>query len=164
LLLTSLPLIINAQEKPAKESQALSITLNIKDDDGNAVSGAQLTAGEGRVHGTTDANGSVTIKVNVDDKVTIITPAYEKQVIPVQDLLKDNVIKLTRSKLFMTSDDDIPLPFVTMKKRNVTGSYKVLSASKLEKYPSTDIRNAFSGLVNGMEVIEMNGSPGFSPE
>ncbi len=64
----------------------------------------------------------------------------------------------------MTSDDDIPLPFITQKKRNITGSSNVITSDQLEKYPSTDIRNAFTGLVPGLQITENDGSTGISAE
>ena len=64
----------------------------------------------------------------------------------------------------MTSDDWVPLPFAAIKKRYLTGGYNVISGDDLEKYPSTDIRNAFTGLAPGLDVRELNGSPGLSAE
>jgi len=64
----------------------------------------------------------------------------------------------------MTTADDVPLPYMTIKKRLITGSTSVLDAIVLDKYPSTDIRNALTGLVTGMEVYERDGSPGLSSE
>ncbi len=60
----------------------------------------------------------------------------------------------------MTSDDNVPFPFITLKKRYITGSAAVLTDNQLEKYPSIDLRNALTGLVPGLQVTENNGHPG----
>lgn len=64
----------------------------------------------------------------------------------------------------MTSEDNIPLPYMTLKKRNITGSSTIITGDQLEKYPSTDIRNAMSGLATGLQVSERNGAPGMTAE
>ncbi len=69
--------------------------------------------------------------------VTITAPGYEKSVSLVQDLLKDSTVKLVKSKLFMTSDDDVPLPYMTQKKRFVTGSANVLRSEAAGKISFT---------------------------
>lgn len=164
LLLLSLTGPINAQKTAESKSQTLSISLKVTDNAGNPISKAHIVVGEGSVRTDTDVNGAVTFSANPNDVVTISASAFEKNVSLVQDLINENKVVLVKSKLFMTSDDVIPLPFVTMKKRNITGSEVILTSNQLEKYPSTDLRNAFSGLANGIEVLELNGSPGFSSE
>jgi TonB-linked SusC/RagA family outer membrane protein len=53
---------------------------------------------------------------------------------------------------------------MTEKKRHLTGSSNVITGEQLEKYPSTDLRNAFTGLATGLQITERNGSPGISAE
>lgn len=154
----------SAQNKTERKARTISISLKVVDDSGNPIPGAKVIAGEGMINVKTDANGAVLLDAYPNDYVTISVTGFEKNISLVQELIKSNTVKLFKSKLFMTSDDDVALPFGTMKRRNITGSATVLTADQLEKYPSTDLRNAFSGLVNGMEVVEKNGSPGFSSE
>src|SRR5690606_23417100 len=47
---------------------------------------------------------------------------------------------------------------------HITGSSRVITSEQLEAYPSTDLRNAFTGLANGLNVTEIDGSPGISAE
>jgi TonB-linked SusC/RagA family outer membrane protein len=156
---------INAQvQKEKKAKQLIEITLKVVDENGTPVSKAQVVVGEGVIHAQTDENGSVSYKAYPDDFITITASGYERSVSLVGEVIKSNTIKLVKSKLFMTSDDDIPLPFLSQKKRITTGSSNVVTGEKLENYPSTDIRNAFIGLVPGLEVVERYGSPGFSVE
>ncbi|MGQ9620007.1 MAG: SusC/RagA family TonB-linked outer membrane protein [Bacteroidales bacterium] len=164
LLMSSITGTLSGQKKSVRESQTVSITLKITDESGAVLSNAKVVVGEGRVLTETGIDGLVTINAKTSDYVTVTLRGYEKNVSLVQDLLSNNTIQLVKSKLYMTTDDDIPFPFVTMKKRHVTGSYSTLTSDQLEKYPSTDLRNAFTGLVNGVEVLELNGSPGFSSE
>ena len=166
LLLFCISLMVNAQAQNKTEQKAkfIEASINVADNDGNALPKAQVVVGEGIIHTITDANGFVSFNAKPEDFVTISFPGYEKKVMLVSELLADNKVTLYKAKLNMTSDDVVQLPFMALKKRQITGSSTVLNADQLEKYPTTDIRNAFTGLVNGMNVQEMHGAPGLSAE
>lgn len=157
---------LKAQNKPvAKKQKAVVVTLKVTDEKGDVITGAEIVLGEGLVHTQTDQKGSVSLTVQNDREfVTISSPGYEPQVLLVNELIINPAIQLVKSKLFMTTNDDVPLPYMTIKKRHLTGSTSVLDANVLDKYPSTDIRNALTGLVTGLEVYERDGSPGMSAE
>lgn len=154
---------ISAQEK-VKAAKIISVSLKVTDDNGASIPHAQVVIGEGLIHAETDANGTFTFMAYPNDFVTISALGYEKSVSLVQNILVDNSIKLKKSKLFMTSEDEIPLPFITEKKREISGSETVLRSNQLEKYPSNDLRNAFTGLVPGLRINENDGSPGITAE
>jgi TonB-linked SusC/RagA family outer membrane protein len=157
---------LNAQKKSEARKQKTSVvTLNVTNENSEAFPGVAIILGEGLVHTETDATGSVTLTINSDREfVTVTSPGYESQVLLVSDLTATPSVQLVKSKLFMTTDDDVNLPYLTMKKRHLTGSTSVFDAVTLDRYPSTDIRNALTGLVTGMEVYERDGSPGMSAE
>jgi len=157
---------LKAQNKTeVKKQKSVAVVLKITDEKGEAIPRASIILGEGLVHAQTDMAGMVTLPVMSEGEfVTISSPGYEPQVLLVNTLIANPSIQLVRSKLFMTTADDVPLPYMTIKKRHLTGSTSVLDANVLDKYPSTDIRNALTGLVTGMEVYERDGSPGMSAE
>jgi TonB-linked SusC/RagA family outer membrane protein len=155
---------INAQaQREKKVRQTVDVVLKVVDENGTPIPKAGVVIGEGVVHTETDETGSVTFKGYPDDFVTVTAKAYEKSVSLVVDLIKDNTVKLSKAKLYMTSDDNVALPFHTLKKRQITGSTYVIDGSRLEMYPSTDLRNAFTGLA-GLEVREVYGAPGINAQ
>lgn len=164
LLGLSFTVALSAQRETDKAARTINVSLSVVDDEGSPVSKARIVIGEGLIHAVTNNNGVCSFLVYPSEIVTVTAPGFEKSVSLVQDLLSDKVIKLTRSKLFMTSDDDIPLPYMTQKKRHVTGSSYVLRSNELTKYPSLDLRNAFTGLIPGVMVREYDGSTGMSAE
>ncbi|MBC8005887.1 MAG: TonB-dependent receptor plug domain-containing protein, partial [Verrucomicrobia bacterium] len=164
LLCMLLSVSIIAQEDAEKKKKATQVTIRVTDENGSPIPNAQVVVGEGIIHAQTDANGTFTFKGVADDFVSVVTAGYDQSTLLVEQLLTDNLIKLKKSKMQMNSVDDVPLPFVTKKKRYVTGNTSTLSSSQLEKYPSTDLRNALTGLVPGVEVRELNGQPGMSAE
>lgn len=167
MLLLILPAIpLRAQDKTGtKKSKSVNITLKITDENGGAIAKAGIIVGEGLVHTETDQAGTVKITVKSEQEfISISSPGYEPKVLLAGEILTNPSVQLVKSRLFMTSHDDVPLPYMTIKKRHLTGSTSVLDAEALDKYPSTDIRNALTGLVTGMEVYERDGSPGMSAE
>jgi TonB-linked SusC/RagA family outer membrane protein len=155
---------ISAQEKPQSKAKMITVSLKVVDDNSAPISKAKVVVGEGMIHAETDQNGSLSFSAYPADFVTIMASGYEKSVSLVQDIVVSNTIKLAKSKLFMTSDDEIPLPYITLKKRNITGSSSLITGDQLERYPSTDIRNAMAGLATGLQIVEKNGAPGMTAE
>ncbi|HEX2976702.1 MAG TPA: TonB-dependent receptor plug domain-containing protein, partial [Bacteroidales bacterium] len=162
-MLLSIPAGAQAQ-KEKKVRQKVDVTIKVVDEAGNPIPSAQVVIGEGVIHAVTDDAGSYSFKGYPDDFVTVTSPAYEKNVSVVLDLIKANTITLVKSKIYATSADNVMLPFTSVKKRNMTGSTVVIPGSRLETYPTTDLRNALAGLANGVDVRELNGSPGVSPQ
>lgn len=153
-------------QEPIKEkwNQTINVSIKVVDADGVAVPKANVVVGEGVIHAETDQNGSLSFMANPLQFVTVTATAFEKSVSVVSDLLKDNTIKLIKSKIFMTSDDEINFPFATVKKRFITGPESTVEASRLEKYPSNDIRNSLTGLTSVWDIQELNGSPGLNAQ
>jgi TonB-linked SusC/RagA family outer membrane protein len=149
-------------QKEKKARQLFDVVLKIVDENGTPIPGAKVVVGEGITHLQADANGSVSFKGYPDDVVTITAPLYEKNVSPVINLLQSNAVTLIHAKIHMTSDDNVPLPFTTIKKRNLTGQDVVIPGSYFARYPSTDIRNSLTGISSTYDVREQDGSPGLS--
>jgi TonB-linked SusC/RagA family outer membrane protein len=154
---------LSAQNKE-KKAKMVSITLKVTDENGKAFPQAAVVIGEGVIHAETDANGTCTFKGYPDDFVAVSAKGYEKSTGLIGDFIKEPSIKLVKAKLAMTEEDAVPLPFNNFKKRELTSAPVVLRSAQLDKYPSTDLRNAFTGLATGVEVRELNGQPGMSAE
>ena len=151
------------QETEKKPRQVVNVTLQVVDETGNPIPEASIVIGEGIIHTNTDEKGVVTFSSNPNDYISIHARGFEKYTGTVSVAITQGSITLVRSKLFMTSDDDVELPFITVKKRNITGSTYVLNSDQLEKYPSTDIRNGLTGF-GGVEIRENFGAPGINPQ
>lgn len=74
------------------------------------------------------------------------------------------MVILEKSEFYVNDEKTIQLPYWEMQKTNTTGDYIVITGEELEKYPSTDLRLAFSGLVTGLSITETDGSTGISSE
>ncbi|WP_229222209.1 SusC/RagA family TonB-linked outer membrane protein [Dyadobacter endophyticus] len=153
-----------AQDKPATKPKPVNVSLKVTDENGNPIPNASVIVGEGQIHAETNATGDFDFEALPGDFVTVSSYGYSKSVSLVGDIVTNSVVELKKAKLFATSDDAVPLPFMSLPKRLATGSYVTLKTADLEKYPTNDLRNAFAGLVNGLEVVEHDGSPGLTAE
>lgn len=161
LLLTG---TITGQVKKQQSVTSANITIRVVDEKENPLVKAKVVVGEGVIHTETDKNGSVSFSASPEDMITISGQGYDDLSLTVAEAAQKKIVTLVKPKIFMSTGDVIPLPFTALKKRNTPGSENVLYADQLEKYPSTDIRNAFTGLIPGVEIIERNGTPGMTPE
>jgi len=155
---------ISAQEDTKIKPKMIIVSLKVVDDLGMPIPKAKVVVGEGILHAETDKTGNYSFNAYPDDFVTISASGYERSVQLAQNIVKDKAILLVKSKLYSTTDDNVELPYLTLKKRTITGSAKVIKGEQLEKYPSTDLRNALTGLVTGLQITENNGSPGMTAE
>jgi TonB-linked SusC/RagA family outer membrane protein len=163
LLIALLSLPVDAQVKKEKKTRQLfDVVLKIVDETGTPVDDANVVIGEGITHAETDASGSVSFQGYADDVVTITSPRFEKNITVVIDVLQNTTITLLKAKVGMTMNDVVPLPFNSLYKRAHSGPEIVIPGSYFQKYPSTDIRNALSGLTSMWDIRELDGSPGLS--
>jgi TonB-linked SusC/RagA family outer membrane protein len=156
---------VNAQvQKEKKARQLIDVALKVVDENGTPIPKAAVTIGEGITHTETDLNGSVAFKAYPTDVVTVISPAFEKSVTIVSELLLKSTVTLLKAKIHMTSNDEVPLPFSTLKRRFTTGPDLVIGGEYFERYPSTDVRNSLTGIISGWDIRELDGSPGLSSQ
>ena len=65
----------------------------------------------------------------------------------------------------MTSDDVVIAAIFSHLKDVILPDLKrVIDGKYFERYPSTDIRNTFTGLTSGWDIRELDGSPGLSSQ
>lgn len=153
-----------ALAQTAKKQKPVDVTVKVTDEEGKPIPKASIIVGEGQIHAETNESGDFEFKALPEDFITVSSYGYSKSVSLVGDVVKNSVIELKRTKLFATPDDAVPMPFMNLPKRLATGSYVTFKTADLEKYPTNDLRNAFAGIANGVEVIERDGSPGLNAE
>lgn len=146
--------------KTGRAKRQFNIT--ITDENGKSLPNSQIVVGEGEKYITANQVGNAVFEANMSDFVKISNPGYEEQIIPAEKIAGKSKLELKKLVLFTSESDQLSLPFLSENKRNTTGSTLVISGKELERYTGTDIRNAFTGLAAGLEVRELNGSPGLN--
>ena len=157
--------LLYAQKTTTGKKVAQLITLKVINENGDLLPNVRVSTGKSDVTLNTDEKGTVTFEATSSDFVLLSLGDNEKTV-SINELSKsDYTVTLSGAKLFLSRQDISNLPFGrTLKKRYLTGSSTGLSSDILDKYPTSDIRNAFTGLLPGLTVTENSGSPGLTPE
>lgn len=77
---------------------------------------------------------------------------------------QDSIVSEQESEILTETHDVVHLPFKSVLKHKIIGSTCVIQGNQLTAYNSTDLRNAFSGIITGLDVRELNGAPGLHAE
>ncbi len=163
LFVVSAPLNgVSAQGRKA-QPRKVDIAVTVVDPAGQAVPHAEVTVGEGVLHLTADERGHVRFAASPRDMVSVSKAGYTPNHSLAGALAGSERVSLTPEVLLASEQDDVPLPYTTQKKRYSVGSTVVIRGEELEKYSSTDIRNALTAIAAGVEVSERFGGPGVSP-
>ena len=102
-----------AQDKPATKPKPVNVSLKVTDENGNPIPNASVIVGEGQIHAETNATGDFDFEALPGDFVTVSSYGYSKSVSLVGDIVTNSVVELKKAKLFATSDDAVPLPFMS---------------------------------------------------
>lgn len=147
----------------AAEPRKVDIALTIVDRDGQAIPQAEVSVNEGEKHFTTDEDGRVRFTASVRDMVSVSKEGYTPSHAQAGTLVESGKVILSDELLLASESDELPLPFGSQKQRWSVGSTIVIRGEELEKYSSTDIRNALTAIAAGVEVTERFGGPGVNP-
>ncbi|WP_139785089.1 SusC/RagA family TonB-linked outer membrane protein [Parabacteroides sp. Marseille-P3160] len=132
-------------------------TLLVKNEAGKPLDEVSIIVGEGVSHAWTNNVGTADFMATDKDFITIYKQGFKKKIFSITNIPQEVI--LTEALLFKSDDDGVAFPFLTYKRRDITSSEFVLRGNDLESYPTSDLRNAFVGLVPGLDIIERNGSP-----
>lgn len=149
-----------SQNKPANSIQ---ISFSVVDENGAVIPNAEVSAGEGKYHYVADKEGRVNMSCTLRDVVTVNAEGFTAVSIMASILVDSDSVVLTRDILFAGENDNVNLPYETIKKRFSIGSTVTITGEELAKYSSSDIRNALTGVLPGVEVKENFGQMGLSP-
>lgn len=133
------------------------ITGTVRDDAGETIPGATVQI-KGTSKGvSTDLNGAYSIEVKDDDILVVSFLGMETVEMPVSNRKKINVT-LTQGKLFI--DDAVVIGYGSVSKRDLTGSVGSVTSTAFSQQSITDINQALSGQIAGVNIMNTSGTPG----
>jgi len=136
--------LLNYQTACAQDGK---ITVIVKDADGNPVSGATVTIGEGKKKLTTDADGKFTIQVKERTAVLIEAQGFEsKLAYAMPPPLGMGSVELIKTPYRMGEKDQVNIPFGTLKDRQITSAATALNVEEILRY---DMQGNYSGAIRG---------------
>jgi TonB-linked SusC/RagA family outer membrane protein len=127
------------------QNDQLKVVVN--DENGNAVSGAVVTVGEGAKPIVTDERGEFILQVSAKTLVLIEAEGFEsKQVYAFPPPLGMETVVLKKTLYQMGEKDIVNVPFGVLKMRQIPGAVTVLDPDQILRY---DQQSGLSGALNG---------------
>jgi iron complex outermembrane receptor protein len=139
-------------------SQTKTITGKVTDDKGNPIQGATVTAKGTKGGASTAADGTYKLTVPANAKVIVISSVgftQQEQAIGAQSNI-DVSMAVAQTNL----NEVVVIGYGTARKKELTGSYAVVSAKDFNKVPSATPDQLLQGRVPGLDVTVASGQPG----
>ena len=131
----------------------------VSEEDGLPVVGASILV-KGTTMGTvTDLDGKFTLE-NLPSTAKTLMISYIGM--HTQEVAIQRTLSIVLKADTETLDEVIVVAYGTAKKSAFTGSASVMKADKLEKRQVSNLTNALSGSVSGVQTVSYNGQPGTS--
>ena len=127
--------------------------------DGEPVIGASVLVVGTTLGASTDIEGNFTIE-NVPASATTLRVSYVGMTTQEVRIIKGKAIKVVLVEDGVALDDVMVVAYGTAKKSAFTGSAKVIDSEMLENAQVTNVANALSGKVAGVQLTSSNGAPG----
>ena len=130
--------------------------------DGEPVIGASvLVVGTATLGASTDIEGKFTID-KVPASATHIRVSYVGMATQEVKIQRGKTMKITLTEDGLSLDDVVIVAYGTAKKSAFTGSASVIKADKIEQRQVSNVTNALSGTIAGVQTLKSNGQPGTS--
>jgi TonB-linked SusC/RagA family outer membrane protein len=138
----------------------IPITGKVTDDKGQPLAGASiLVKGSGK--GTkTDANGSFSINAEPNSTLIISYVGFENTTIKISNL---TTISVQLKPSFAVSDQVVVIGYGAQKKSNLTSAVTQISGEVLQNRPLKSVSEGLQGVIAGLNVDNVNGSPESNP-
>lgn len=127
--------------------------------DGEPVIGASVLVEGTTLGASTDIEGNFTIE-NVPASAKTIRVSYVGMTTQQVHIVRGKAMKIVMVEDAKVLDDVMVVAFGTAKKSAFTGSAKVIDSELLENTQVTNVTNALSGKVAGVQLTSSNGAPG----
>ena len=129
--------------------------------DGEPVIGASVLVEGTSLGASTDIEGNFTIE-NVPASATTLRVSYVGMTTQQVHIVKGKAMKIVMVEDAKILDEAIVIAYGTAKKSAFTGSASVIKSDKIEQRQVSNVTNALSGTMAGVQTLSANGQPGSS--
>ena len=129
--------------------------------DGEPVFGASVFVVGTSVGAGTDMDGNFTIE-NVPATATTLRVSYVGMTTQEVQIVRGKPMRVILVEDGVTLDDVVVVAYGTAKKSAFTGSASVVKSETIEKRQVSNITNALTGAIAGVQITSSNGQPGVS--
>lgn len=150
-LLTCLTLQVHAQG-------SIEVTGQVLDADKSSLPGANVIVKGTTIGTTTDMDGNYKLTISNPGKTILVFSfiGLDSKEVPVNNQRRINV---TLESSSFELEEVVKIGYATVKRKDLTGSVSSVKASELAAVPISDVTQALSGKVAGVQIIRSQGSP-----
>lgn len=143
----------------AASAQSIVVTGKVTDTEGYEVIGGSVTLkGAAGIGTVTDVEGKYSLKVGNASKDVLVFSYVGMKPKEVK-VNGQKVIDVTLEADAVLLDEVVTIGYATVKKKDLTGSVSSVNSKELAAVPISDVAQALSGRVAGVQVIRSQGSP-----
>lgn len=140
----------------ASSIQAQTVKVTVKDATGEAVIGASVLEKGTRNGGITDLDGHFNIKASGKNPLVISYVGMKTKTVSIKGKSSISVVLEDDNT---TLNDIVVIGYGTMKKKDLTGAVTSVSSKQLENIPVTNVTEAMTGKLAGVNITTTEGSP-----
>lgn len=133
-----------------------TVRVNVKDSNGEAVIGATVLEKGTRNGGVTDFDGNFTLKLSGENPVQISYIGMKTQTVKVGNKTSIEVVLEDDAT---TLNDVVVIGYGTVRKKDLTGAVNTVKGSDLVNIPVTNVAEAMTGKLAGVQITTADGSP-----
>jgi TonB-linked SusC/RagA family outer membrane protein len=138
---------------PLADTAAFSITGTVTDSTGRPLARATvLVKGRQQAVTTTDAAGKFSVRVYLNDVITVSYVGYDEQRLQVKTTEGPFVFSLKQVVSKLGDVEVVSTGYQTIPRERATGSFGIVTAKDLVKIPSTSILERLMGQVSGVDI------------
>lgn len=143
----------------AAYAQGIVVTGKVIDSEGyEVIGGSVILKGAAGVGTVTDVDGRYSLTIN-DASKDVLVFSYVGMTSKEVKVNGRNVINVTLEADAVMLEEVVTIGYATVKKKDLTGSVSSVSSKELAAVPISDVTQALSGKVAGVQVIRSQGSP-----
>ena len=139
------------------ETSEQNISGTIKNEDGDALEGATVSAKGTTIGALTNEEGQ--FQLTVPDEVSTLLVSYIGYAAQEVEIEGRSVINIVLTESTSTLDEVVVVGYGTQKKANLTGAVSVINSEALENRPIVSAGHGLQGLVPNLNVTIRNGDP-----
>ena len=137
---------------------AQTVKVNVKDSQGEAVIGASVVESGTTNGGVTDFDGNYTIKLSgKSNSITVSFIGMKSKTVNVKGKSSVNIVLEEDDNT--TLNDVVVIGYTTVRKKDLTGAVAQVSGKQIEDIPVTNVTEALTGKMAGVNVTTTEGSP-----
>lgn len=136
-----------------------TVSGTVSDSNGQAVIGAAVLSGDGKIATVTDGDGKFSFTMGSQPvTVEVSCLGYKTETVTIKQAQLNLEITLQEDSEFI--DATIVVGYGTTKKSSLTGAISVVNSKELENRSSLDVGHMLQGMVPGLNVTSATGRPG----